>query len=383
MAVTWVRVDERSSWDEAVASMPEPHLLQSWSWGEHKRKYEWEPIRLSWIEEGTRTVAVAQVLKRQLRARGLRLKVLYCPRGPIFDWRRAELCHTVLQTLEALAKDEGALFLKIDPEGPEGERPAGSSPDRPPEALSGLLRSRGWEKSGEIQFPNTFVLDLRRTEEEVLAGMKQKTRYNVRLAERRGVRIREGSLEDIPLLYRMYAATSLRDRFVIREEGYYRDAWGAFVTAGLAQPLVAEVGGEPVAALIVYRFADRAWYLYGMSTERHRETMPNHLLQWEAIRWAKRHGCVSYDLWGAPERLEPEDPLWGVYRFKQGFGAEYRKTTGAWDYTTRPLLRWVFVTAMPRILALMRARRRALTRKFIDQVDDLVPVDGPPVGLGD
>jgi lipid II:glycine glycyltransferase (peptidoglycan interpeptide bridge formation enzyme) len=94
--------------------------------------------------------------------------------------------------------------------------------------------------------------------------------------------------------------------------------------------------------------------------------MPNYLLQWEAIRWAKSQGCLTYDLWGAPEELQPQDTLWGVYRFKQGFGAEYRSSIGAWDYSTRPLLRWLFVTAMPRILALMRARRRALTRRLVD-----------------
>jgi ferredoxin len=104
----------------------------------------------------------------------------------------------------------------------------------------------------------------------LLYRMKQKTRYNVGLAERRGVHIRHGELADLPLLYRMYAATSVRDHFVIRDEGYYQDAWGAFIAAGLAQALIAEVGGEPVAGLIVYRFADKAWYLYGMSTDRHR-----------------------------------------------------------------------------------------------------------------
>lgn len=368
MTIIWAQVDEQAAWDEAVASMPEPHLLQSWTWGEHKRKYGWEPIRVCWVEKGNQKVAVAQVLKRQIQPLGFRLKVLYCPRGPLLDWHQADLWQPVLQTLESIAKQEVALFLKIDPEVPlvDVSAPPAPSSKGGPEAVPRLLRSRGWKKSGEIQFPNTFVLNLRQTEEQILAGMKQKTRYNVRLAERRGVHVREGGPEDVSLLYRMYAATSVRDGFVIRDEGYYKDAWGAFMAAGLAQPLIAEVGMSPVAALVIYRFADRAWFLFGMSTERHRDAMPNYLLQWEAIRWAKRQGCVAYDLWGAPERLEAEDPLWGVYRFKQGFGAEYRKTTGAWDFTTRPSLRWVFGTAMPRILALMRARRRALTRQFID-----------------
>src|SRR5574342_54174 len=130
------------------------------------------------------------------------------------------------------------------------------------------------------KFRNTVTLDLRLSEADLLARMKQKTRYNVRLAEKKGVHVRPGSPADLDLLYRLYAETSVRDGFVIRSADYYREAWGSFIEAGLARPFIAEVEGEPVSALILFRFARTAWYMYGMSREAHREKMPNHLLQW-------------------------------------------------------------------------------------------------------
>src|SRR5690606_17626789 len=133
--------------------------------------------------------------------------------------------------------------------------------------------------------------------------MKQKTRYNLRLAERKGVQVRLGSVDDVDLLYSMYAQTSIRDHFVIREAGYYRSLWSSFIQAGMAEPLIAEVEGVPAAALILFRFGHKAWYLYGMSLDLHREKMPNYLLQWEAVRRSKAAGCTVYDLWGAPDEF--------------------------------------------------------------------------------
>jgi lipid II:glycine glycyltransferase (peptidoglycan interpeptide bridge formation enzyme) len=229
------------------------------------------------------------------------------------------------------------------------------------------LHTAGWRPSPEqIQFRNTLTLDLRQADETLLGAMRQKTRYNIRLAARHGVKVRLGGLEDLALLYRMYAETSVRDDFVIRSEVYYQDAWGTFLRAGLAQPFVAEVDGEPVAALIAYRFGETCWYLYGMSREAHRDAMPNHLLQWEAIRWARAQGCTVYDFWGAPDRLEPDDPMWGVYRFKEGFGAELVRTLGAWDYAARPALYAAYTRLMPLALGLMRARGRQRTAQSLE-----------------
>ncbi len=176
----------------------------------------------------------------------------------------------------------------------------------------------------------------------MLARMKQKTRYNVRLAEKKGVVLRIGTQSDLPLLYKMYAETSVRDGFVIRDEGYYRTVWETFMQPNVetfqrsnvptCEPLIAEVDGEPVAAIFVFYFAGRAYYVYGMSRNAHREKMPTYLLQWEAMKRARARGCTVYDLWGAPEVFDESDSMWGVYRFKEGLGGQVVRTLGAWDF---------------------------------------------------
>jgi peptidoglycan pentaglycine glycine transferase (the first glycine) len=195
--------------------------------------------------------------------------------------------------------------------------------------------------------------------------MKPKTRYNIRLAERKGVTVRPAALDELPLLYRMYAETSLRDGFVIRSEDYYLLVWQTFMEKGLAVPLLAEVAGQPVAGLVLFMFSDMAWYLYGMSTGDHREKMPNHLLQWEAMRIARQRGCVYYDLWGAPNVFDESDSMWGVYRFKEGLGGEVVRTIGAWDFLSGRTRYTLFMRVLPRILDLMRRRRKASTRQEV------------------
>ena len=188
----------------------------------------------------------------------------------------------------------------------------------------------------------------------MLAAMKSKTRYNLRLAERKGVVVRIGTLQDIPIFYSMYAETGQRDGFLIRPLAYYDDAWQAFLQAGMAQIFLAEAEGEAVAGLILFRFGERAWFMYGASTDKHRDKMPNYVLQWAAIRWAKAAGCTIYDLWGAPDVLDESDRLWGVWRFKEGLGAQFTPHIGAYDYAPSRLLYWAYTVALPRYLGILR-----------------------------
>ena len=169
----------------------------------------------------------------------------------------------------------------------------------------------------------------------------------------------------LDLLIKMYAETSIRDGFTIRNPDYYLSLWRDFINAGLAEPLLAEVDGEPVAGVIVFRFGDRAWYMYGMSREAHREKMPNYLLQWEAMVRAKQAGCNEYDLWGAPDDFVESDDLWGVYRFKAGLGAEVVRFIGAWDLPLNHLLYRAYTQLIPRVLDLMRRRGAEETRGVI------------------
>ena len=158
--------------------------------------------------------------------------------------------------------------------------------------------------------------------------MKQKTRYNVRLAERKGVQVRAGR-PGRPGPAVSHVCRNIRPRRLRHPlAGLLPRRLGALYAAGLAQPLVAEVEGEPVAALVIFRFARTAWYLYGMSRDAHRDKMPNHLLQWQAMRWAMAQGCTRYDFWGAPDEFVETDPLWGVWRFKEGFGGQLVRHIG-------------------------------------------------------
>lgn len=357
---------DAASWNALIASFPGAHVLQTWEWGQVKSRFGWRPIPRVWRGEEGQPAAAALVLARSLSWGGLadRLCVLYVPKGPLLrDWGDPDLRRRVLEDLRALARQQGAIFVKIDPDVCAGEGISGAE-DPLGRAVTADLLAAGWRFSDEqVQFRNTLLIDLQPSEQELLAAMKPKTRYNVRLAERKGVTIRPGTEEDLGLLYRLYAETSVRDGFVVREEAYYRQVWQDFLRAGLAEPLVAEAQGEPVAAVVIFRFAGKAWYFYGMSRSAHREKMPNHLLQWEAMRRAKAAGCTLYDLWGAPDELAEDDPLWGVYRFKEGLGGRLVRRIGAWDLPVRPLHYRLYAWLLPRILAGLRRRSQSRLRQ--------------------
>ncbi len=369
-----------AGWNNLLNGLPGAHVLQSWEWGYIKSLYGWEPIHCIWVERGDvaglehalpesreSVVGAALVLSRTLTAAGVRLpvQIMYAPKGPVIaDWADVPVRKRILDDLVGIARRKGAILVKIDPDlrlGSGVPDSDGASDDPTGIGVKDDLLEAGWVSSSEqVQFRNTVLVDLRPTEDELLASMKQKTRYNVRLAARKGVKVRSGTSDDLDMLYMMYAETSVRDGFVIRDQRYYLDLWRTFLAAGIAEPIIAEVEGSPVAAVIIFRFAGQAWYLYGMSRQEHREKMPNHLLQWEAMRRARAYGCTSYDMWGAPDIFEESDPLWGVYRFKDGFGGSVIRHLGAWDMPVKPQLYRIYTQLLPKIIDLMR--RRGMTR---------------------
>jgi peptidoglycan pentaglycine glycine transferase (the first glycine) len=339
------RVDDRESWNQAVGRLPSGHVLQSYEWGEFKSRHGWVPFRLLFTV-GTEAVAAASVLLRRLPRSPW--GVMYVPKGAALDYGDEKLLSEVLGALEGLAREQRAIFIKMDPDvsAREGN-------------VRNLLVRRGWRQSAEqVQFRNTLLIDLRHDEAELLMAMKSKTRYNVRLAKRRGVEVYVGGVDDLTLFYEMYRVTGARDDFVIRPFDYYADAWGTFLERGLAELFLAHHQGEVLAGLILFHFGEKAWYMYGASTDRLRNLMPNHLLQWEAIKWAKAHGYVFYDMWGAPDVSDERDPMWGVYRFKEGFGGEFTPYLGAYDFPRSGVLYWVYTMVMPRYLELLRSRHR-------------------------
>ena len=362
-------IHNAASWNRVIEDLPGAHVFQTWEWGQVKSQFGWEAHPLLWHGESGEVTAAALVLQRTVALGGfsMRLSVMYVPRGPLLNWSDTALVTRVLNDLKGFAKKKGAIFLKIDPDLPvafgfPGKEDAHDHPQG--EAVLDILKDSGWCFSEEqIQFKNTVVIDLDENEDALMMRMKSKTRYNIRLAERRGVTVRPGCIDDMPLLYQMYAHTSVRDDFLIRSEAYYRTVWEAFFKAGLAEPLIAEVENEPVGAVVIFRFGGRAWYIYGMSLDAHRETMFTYRLQWEAMLQAKSAGCHTYDMWGAPDDFNEDDPLWGVYRFKDGFGGQIVRTLGAWDIPIRPWIYRLYSQVLPNILGWMRRRGKSETKR--------------------
>jgi peptidoglycan pentaglycine glycine transferase (the first glycine) len=354
---------DRTGWNSLISNLPNPHILQTWEWGKVKSQFGWQPIYRHWQVAGQ---AAGMVLQRTLSFGRLvtPLRVLYVPKGPLLDWSDTILRARVFDDLQDLASKQGAIFIKIDPDVLTG---ADSDSHEPlGKQIATDLQQRGWGYSMEqIQFQNTVLVDLQASENELLERMKPKTRYNIRLAQRKGVQVREADPEDYPLLYQMYAETAVRDGFAIREEGYYRAIWETFSQQGMAEALIAEVEGEAVAGLFLFTFAGKAWYLYGMSRHFHREKMPNYLLQWKAMLRAQEKGCRTYDLWGAPSQLDESDPLWGVYRFKAGLGGRLVRTLGAWDFPVQPTLYRLYTQTLPHILNVIRRRGATRTQKQV------------------
>lgn len=336
----WIQVHTALAWDEALGKLPWPHVLQSWAWGEFKSRWGWQAERWQFTSPDAPSSAGVQVLRRGLAR--LPLCVLYAPKGPVC--RDLAAYDAALAFLEARARRQRALWVKVD--GDISLDPDGAHL----EPLRRRLRARGWRYSpSQVQFRNTAVSDIGRSDDALLAAMKPKTRYNVRLADKRGVRVRIASPigdADARLLYAMYAETAQRDGFLIRDAAYYFDAWRAMNAIGL----IAERDGQALAGLVMFIHGARAWYFYGMSRTEGREHMPSYALQWHAMRWARDHGCRVYDWWGAPDVLDERDPLWGVYRFKEGFGVQFIEGIGAWDYAPWPLLYRVYTKFGPRLI---------------------------------
>lgn len=348
----------QATWQAALNKLPNAHALQSWTWGAFKSRWGWSmtPYLLTIAESSWEPLAAALVLKRPLPYTPF--SILYVPKGPVLNYNDPNLRQQVMAELEKLARKERALFIKIDPDvvkswGVEEERPSplGSR-------FTKELKQRGWRYSPEqIQFQNSVELNLEPSEEELLAAMKQKTRYNIRLAGRKGITIRHGTDSDFELIGEMYKETAVRDGFAIRPLAYYLDIWQSFYNAGMAHPILAEYEGKPIAAIILVRFGDTTLYMYGASTNEERNRMPTYLLQWEAIRWAKAQGCTTYDFWGAPDKFDESDRMWGVWRFKSGFNGEVVRHIGAWDFVVRPLLYKLYTDAIPRYVAWLKNKK--------------------------
>jgi len=375
-------------------------FLQSGFWGEFKAAFGWKPLYFHADIAGLDAVSSSQVLLAMERRLAPGLSFAYLPHGPSFDpgpADRARLLVAVAAALRPRLSPECA-FVRFDPPWTVMDAPASGgaggaggteSAGARPESAASYPGSAGQgaaspsfdfapalrKASADVQPPDTVVLDLRAGEDELLAAMKPKWRYNVRLAEKRGVRVERRGADAIPSFYRLYKATAARDGIALHPEAYYARLFESALSwrgaEGSARPdlglWIAAHEGEELAAIVTLFMGGTATYLYGASSDAKRELMPAYALQWAAMRAAKEAGCAEYDLYGIPPTDNPQHPMAGLYRFKTGFGGRIAHRAGSWDYPLRPLAYaayrcaeaarslW-FKGARKRLAALMRRR---------------------------
>jgi peptidoglycan pentaglycine glycine transferase (the first glycine) len=315
-----------TEWNQFLTKFPDAHLLQMGEWGELKKDFGWKPVRIISGDVG------AQILFRRLP---LGFTIGYMPK-PVESGQWAVGSELFWDEVNSICKKNRAVFLKLEPDTWE---------DKFILHPSSFILSKH-----NIQPPRTITLDIKDSEVDILARMKPKCRYNIRLAEKKGVTVR--AWDDIAAFHEMMTVTGGRDGFGVHSKEYYQRAYELFHPKGTCELLVAEYEGKPLASLMVFANAKRAWYVYGASNNEERNRMPTYLLQWEAIRWAKVRGCAEYDLWGVPdeneETLEAQfesrhDGLWGVYRFKRGFGGQLKRAAQALDRVYNPILYWMYL----------------------------------------
>lgn len=310
-------------WNQFVVSRPTMHLLQTGEWGELKSAFGWKPLRIINGEAGV------QILFRKLP---LGFTIGYIPKVVIGE--------QLFKEIDDICQKHRAIFYKLEPAAWQD--------------VSGNIDSRITNyqlriSPHNIQPPRTILIDISDSEEATLARMKQKTRYNIRLAEKKGVTVR--AWDDLAAFHEMMLVTGGRDGFGVHSLEYYQRAYELMHPTGMCEVLVAEYEGKPLAAIFVACHGSRAYYLYGASTDEERNRMPTYLLQWEAMKWAKARGCEDYDLWGVPDEDEAtleanfekrHDGLWGVYRFKRGFGGQLKRAVQALDRVYHPFLYWAY-----------------------------------------
>jgi len=314
-------------WNQFIANHPNAHLLQMGEWGELKKDFGWKPVRIVSGERG------AQILFRKLP---LGFTIGYMPKWAFGD-QQVVVGDEFWKEVDSVCNKNRAVFLKIEPDLWIEDLQFSNFPNFKP-------------SKHNIQPPNTIILSIKEDEQVILARMKPKCRYNIRLAEKKGVTVR--AWDDISAFHEMMLITGGRDNFGVHSKEYYQRAYDLFHPKGTCELLVAEFEGKPLASLMVFANGKRAWYVYGASNNEERNRMPTYLLQWEAIRWAKSKGCEEYDLWGVPDEDEAmleaqfesrHDGLWGVYRFKRGFGGELKRAAQALDKVYNPLLYWIYL----------------------------------------
>jgi lipid II:glycine glycyltransferase (peptidoglycan interpeptide bridge formation enzyme) len=336
-------------------------FLQSGFWGSFKARFGWNarPFLVAWEAPSGEPRRVELPLLVIHRPLALGASLAYVPWGPEPPWAPDEAPGDEAKTamLRSLAEDlkallpENTAFVRFDPpwytEGADAAAPSVYPP---------FSRS-----AADVQSPDTTLVDLSAGEDAILNRMKSKGRYNIRLAHKRGVRVRSGGAEELNCFYALYQETARRDGISIHALSYYR-ALFAHCAEYPGQELrlyFADYEGRPLASAIVLFRNGAATYLYGASANGDRNVMAPYAVQWQAMRDAKAWGCVDYDLFGIPPGGDSDHPMAGLYRFKTSFGGRIIHRSGSWDFAYKRLTRRVFsaAEALRKALRTMKKRR--------------------------
>jgi lipid II:glycine glycyltransferase (peptidoglycan interpeptide bridge formation enzyme) len=305
-----------------VVATGQPHVLQSAGWGELKAATGWS-VRRFVLDGG-----VAQVLLKPLP---LGLSVAYSPRGPLIAPER--LADAIAALRDALARERCASLL-CDPEAPDD-----------PAIRASLARMDVRSSPVFVQPRRTLLMDLAKSDEELFASMRKKTRQYIHKAERAGVVTEES--RDLDRFMRVLRAVGQRDRFAIRSREYFETLLAAFGDRALL--MFARLGGDDAGAMLLLRMADRAWELYGGWSGAHAEARPFYLLKWRAMLRMRQLGVRRYDMCGLAEGAD--DPLAGVENFKLGYGGEIGAWIGSLETPVRRVLYPLWQLAARRRLA--------------------------------
>jgi lipid II:glycine glycyltransferase (peptidoglycan interpeptide bridge formation enzyme) len=306
MIIREVQQQEKAEFNRLVN-----HPLQSWEWGDFRQKTGLEVVRLG-VFEGKKLIAAWQMTVHPLPKTDYTL--IYFPKGPVPD-------KMMLEALRKLGQEKKAILAKLEPS-------IKFNPD-----VRDFLIKFGCQEGTPLFTRWTFQLDLSPSEEEILKRMKSKTRYNLKLAQRRGVKIFE---DDSPKAFEIYLKlaqeTNRRQGFYAHTPEYHRLLWETLAPTGMYHLFLAQFRQQILAAYIFFTFNQVLYYPYGGSTRTLKEVMPAYLLFWEAIKFGKQKGCQLFDMWGSlgPDP-NPNDPWFGFHRFKQGFGAELVEFIGTYD----------------------------------------------------
>ncbi len=314
-----IQIADENRWNDFVASSAHSSILQSYAWGIVKSG-AWKPFYTAVVDDRDNILLSALLLKRTLPLFGR--SIFYAPRGPIVRNYNKEAFCFFFTAIKDLAKKEKAFTLRFDPEIPESD--SGFIND---------LKACGLRYNPDnVQPRGTIILDIRPDPEMLLKSFHHKTRYNIRLAEKKGIRIEQkNSEEGVEIFYQLFRMTSERDKFLILQKSYFLHLWRTLSEQNACSIFVAYYDNQPLAAIFLTLFGKRMTYLYGASSNEHRNLMPNHLIHWRAIEWAKKQEIESYDFWGIPAHPHEGHPLWGVYRFKKGFCETETQWVGTYE----------------------------------------------------